>query len=142
MIVSTSIDVLPVCLSPITSSLCPLPIGIIESIDLIPVCKGSNTDFLSIIPGAGASTGLVLSAAISPLPSIACPRALTTRPIIASPTGTSTILPVLFTMSPSFISVSSPSITAPTTSSSKFNAIPNMFPGNSSSSPDMAFSKP
>ena len=49
------IDVLPVCLSPSISSLCPLPIGIIASKHSGPVCKGSNTDCLSIIPTAGDS---------------------------------------------------------------------------------------
>jgi len=43
IIVSIAIAVFPVCLSPIINSLCPLPMGIIESIGLIPVCKGSFT---------------------------------------------------------------------------------------------------
>ena len=44
----------------------------------------------------------------APLPSIGAPRAFTTRPRSASPTGTETILPVLFTPDPSFIPSSEP----------------------------------
>ena len=39
-IVSMAMTVFPVCLSPMINSLCPLPMGIIESIALSPVCKG------------------------------------------------------------------------------------------------------
>jgi hypothetical protein len=42
-IVSTRIAVLPVERSPMTSSRCPRPIGIIESIALMPVWRGSFT---------------------------------------------------------------------------------------------------
>jgi len=56
MIVSIAIAVLPVCLSPIISSLYPLPIGTRESTHLSPVCIGSWTDFLGMIPGALSST--------------------------------------------------------------------------------------
>ena len=107
-IVSIAIAVLPVCLSPIINSLWPFPIGIIESIALIPVCNGSLTDCLSIILGAGTSIGLVSLVIIGPLPSISSPNELTTLPSIPSPTGTSTILLVLFTISPSFIPSSDP----------------------------------
>jgi len=51
-----AIAVFPVCLSPIISSLYPLPIGTSESTHLSPVCIGSCTDFLGIIPGALSST--------------------------------------------------------------------------------------
>ena len=70
IIVSIAIAVLPVCLSPIINSLCPLPIGIIESIALIPVCRGSLTELLSKIPGAGTSIALYPSFLIGPFPSI------------------------------------------------------------------------
>jgi hypothetical protein len=43
MIVSMAIAVLPVPRSPMISSRCPRPIGIIESIALMPVCSGSFT---------------------------------------------------------------------------------------------------
>src|SRR3990172_6941319 len=43
MIVSRATAVLPVWRSPMMSSRCPRPIGIIESIALIPVCSGSLT---------------------------------------------------------------------------------------------------
>ena len=137
-----AIAVFPVCLSPIISSLWPLPIGIMESIALIPVCSGSFTDFLWSTPGAGDSIGLRASATIGPLPSRGCPSAFTTLPIIASPTGTSTTAPVGLTMSPSLISLSEPRITTPTLSSSRFWAIPYVSSPNWSSSPAMQFSRP
>ena len=119
-----AIAVLPVPRSPIISSRWPRPIGTNESIALIPVCNGSFTDCLAAIPGAGYSTGLVSVVDIGPLPSTGCPKALTTRPTIFSPTGTCMIRPVLFTVSPSLIKVSPPKITPPTLSFSKFKTIP------------------
>ena len=70
MIASIATAVLPVCLSPIINSLCPLPIGINESIDFKPVCIGSLTDCLGIIPGAFTSTRFLFFADKDPLPSI------------------------------------------------------------------------
>ena len=142
MIVSTAIAVLPVWRSPIISSRWPRPIGIIESITFKPVWTGWCTDLRVITPGATRSIGRNLSALISGPPSIAWPNALTTRPSRSSPTGTSTILPVRFTVSPSLISVSLPIKTAPTCSSSRFSTIPYTSCGNNSNSPDMAFSSP
>jgi len=142
MIVSIAIAVLPVCLSPMISSRCPRPIGTMESIALIPVCNGVSTDFLEITPDATRSIWRYLSVSIGPLPSIGCPNALTTRPNIASPTGTSTTRPVVFTVSPSLIFFWLPSNTAPTLSSSRFNTIPYTSPGNSKSSPCIALSRP
>jgi len=43
MIVSSAIAVLPVWRSPMISSRCPRPIGIIESIAFSPVCIGCST---------------------------------------------------------------------------------------------------
>ena len=123
-IVSIAIAVLPVWRSPIINSRWPLPIGMIASIDVIPVCNGWSTDFLVMTPLATRSIGLVLPVLISPWPSIACPNGLTTLPNISSPTGTSIILPVRLTSSPSLIVLSDPSSTAPTLSSSKFMTIP------------------
>ena len=60
IIVSTAMAVLPVCLSPMMSSLCPLPIGTRASIAFIPVCKGEFTGERSRIEGALYSMGLVL----------------------------------------------------------------------------------
>ena len=140
--VSTAIAGLPVCLSPIISSLCPLPIGIIESIAFIPVCKGTLTDLRSIIPDAGDSTGRVSVVFIAPLPSIGFPRASTTRPKSASPTGTSATRPVRFAILPSFIPVSSPRITTLTLSSSRFSAIDITPPSSSISSPAIHASSP
>ena len=74
---------------------------IIASTDLIPVCMGSATGLRSTIPGAFHSTGRNCLAFIGPLPSTGCPSASTTRPIISSPTGTWTIVPVHLTGSPS-----------------------------------------
>ena len=99
--VSIAIAVLPVCLSPIISSLYPLPIGTRASTALIPVCIGSFTDYLGIIPGALTSTYILFLVFTGPFPSIGFPRASKTRPSISSPTGTSTISPVLITISPS-----------------------------------------
>ena len=124
------------------SSRCPLPIGIIESIAFIPVCKGLCTDFLVIIPRAVLSIGKVSFVKILPFPSIGSPRAFTTLPSISSPTGTDTMEFVRFTVSPSFISLSEPSITAPTKSCSRLRAIPFIPFGNSRSSPDIHFSSP
>ena len=52
------------------------------------------------------------------------PSGSTTRPTRASPTGTCRTRPVRLTRSPSLMSVSSPSSTAPTLSSSRFSARP------------------
>ena len=127
--------VLPVCLSPIMSSLCPLPTGMRLSIAFNPVCIGSETDFLGIIPGALTSIRLLVSDSIFPLPSIGFPSASTTRPKRLLPTGTSTIVLVLLTVSPSLIAESLPNKTTPTLSSSKFNAIPLVPSANATISP-------
>ena len=42
----------PVCLSPMISSLWPLPMGTKLSTALIPVCMGSRTEIRGIMPGA------------------------------------------------------------------------------------------
>ena len=88
------------------------------------------------------SIGMNCFVAIGPLPSIGWPSALTTRPSISSPTGTEMMRPVRLTVSPSLISVESPSSTAPTLSSSRFSAMPNTPCGNSSISPAIARSTP
>ena len=49
--------VLPVCRSPMISSRCPRPIGIMASIALSPVCIGSRTGCRSMTPGATRSSG-------------------------------------------------------------------------------------
>ena len=51
---------------------------------------------------------------IGPIPSIGCPKALTTLPSNSSPTGTSITRLVRLTSSPSLIKESSPKRTAPT----------------------------
>ena len=101
MIVSIAIAVFPVYLSPMINSLYPLPIGTRESTDLSPVYIGSCTDFLGMIPGALISTLILLSDLIGPSPSIGLPRESTTLPRSPLPIGTSTIEPVLLTISPS-----------------------------------------
>ena len=78
---------------------------------------------------------LLSFAVISPLPSIGLPKASTTLPNNSLPTGASTILPVLLTVSPYLIPRSSPKITTPTLSDSRFKAIPEIPPGNSTISP-------
>ena len=139
---SIAIAVFPVCLSPIISSRWPLPIGVIASIALIPVSKGEFTLSLVITPGATTSIGLLLVYSIGPRPSIGWPNASTTRPNIFSPTGTSITEPVLLTMSPSLIKVSSPKRTAPTWSISRFITKPYTSCGKTKSSPSIAFSRP
>ena len=62
---------------------------------------GSWTDLRGIIPGALTSTYLLYFVFTGPFPSIGFPRASKTLPNISSPTGTSTIYPVLITISPS-----------------------------------------
>ena len=117
------------------NSLCPLPTGIKVSIDLRPVCIGSLTDCLGMIPGAFTSTLFRSLAERAPLPSIGFPNPSTTLPKSSFPTGTSTIAFVLFTVSPSLIFLSSPKITTPTLSLSKFKAIPFEPSSNSTISP-------
>ena len=46
----------PVCLSPMISSLCPLPMGTRESTALIPVIMGSRTEMRGMMPGAFVPT--------------------------------------------------------------------------------------
>uniref|UniRef100_A0A1A9VCE7 Uncharacterized protein n=1 Tax=Glossina austeni TaxID=7395 RepID=A0A1A9VCE7_GLOAU len=113
-----------ICLSPMINSRWPRPIGTNESTALIPVCIGSRTETRGIIPGALIPTRKRSLVLMAPLPSIALPKASTTRPNISLPTGTSTIAPVRFTISPCLISLSLPKTTTPTLSGSKFKAIP------------------
>jgi len=112
------------------------------SIALIPVWRGTVTGFLVMIPDAIFSMGRVSFARIAPLPSMGCPREFTTLPRSASPTGTDMMLPVRFTVEPSLISSSEPSITAPTKSCSRFIAMHCTPFSNSRSSLSMHFSSP
>ena len=138
-----AIAVLPVCLSPIISSLCPRPIGIIASIALIPVWSGCLTGCRNITPGAFLSNGRLKSSPfIGPLPSRGCPVGVITLPNKPSPTPREAILPVLLTISPSFISSVGPSNTAPILSSSRFSTIASIPFSNSISSFDCAFESP
>ena len=125
MIVSTATAVLPVWRSPMISSRWPRPIGIIESIALMPVCIGSCTDLRAMMPGALTSILRRSVAFRGPLPSTGRPSALTTRPISASPTGTSAMRPVRLTTSPSRTASKLPSSATPTLSSSRFSTMPN-----------------
>jgi hypothetical protein len=83
------------------SSRWPRPIGIIESMALIPVCSGSFTGWRLMMPGATTSTFRVAVVLMGPRPSTGRPRASTTRPTIALPTGTSSTRAVRRTSSPS-----------------------------------------
>ena len=134
MIASTHMAVLPVVLSPIINSLCPLPIGIMASIALMPVCTGVSTDFLMATFGATISTSRVSFVSTGPLPSIGDPIPSTTLPKSSSPTGTCITLPVPRTSVPSLMPRGSPRMTIPTLSSSRFRAIPATPPSNSTSS--------
>ena len=143
MMVSTITAVLPVWRSPMISSRWPRPIGIRLSIALMPVCIGSCTDLRGMMPGAFTSTGRRSLLSIGPLPSIGLPSASTTRPSRPWPTGTSTMRPVRLTVSPSRMARSSPKITTPTLSVSRFSAMPRSpAEGNSTSSPDITFCRP
>ena len=135
----------PVCLSPMINSLWPRPIGTRLSTALMPVNIGSLTDMRGMIPGAFVPTRARPEALTGPFnkifdhywniyaitynirltfPSMGFPSASTTLPNISIPTGTSTMAPVLFTMSPSLINLSLPNTTIPTLSGSKLSAIP------------------
>src|SRR5262249_44172501 len=142
--VSMATAVLPVWRSPMISSRWPRPTGISESIAFRPVCTGSCTDLRGMMPGAFTSTRRRSATfLIGPLPSIGSPSGLTTRPSRPLPTGTSTISPRRRTSSPSLMSRSSPKITMPTLSRSRFRAMP-FTPafGNSTISPAWTLSRP
>src|ERR1017187_4994857 len=70
MMASSASAVLPVWRSPMISSRCPRPIGIIASTALMPVCIGSLTGWRATTPGASRSTGLNCVVCMGPLPSI------------------------------------------------------------------------
>ena len=95
-----------------------------------------------MIPGAFTSILLLVSDSILPFPSIGFPSASTTRPRRLLPTGTSTIVLVLLTVSPSLIAESLPNRTTPTLSSSKFKAIPLVPSANATISPACTLSNP
>jgi hypothetical protein len=87
MIVSIAMAVLPVLRSPMISSRCPRPIGIMLSIALMPVCSGLDRLALGDA-GGDDSSGRRCGDWIGPWPSSGRPSGSTTRPISASPTGT------------------------------------------------------
>ena len=80
---SIAMAVFPVYLSPMISSLCPLPIGTKQSTDLSPVCMGSFTDYLGMIPGAFNSILLLSAVLMGPYPSMGLPKASKTLPSIS-----------------------------------------------------------
>ena len=134
MMASSAIIDLPVERSPMISSRWPRPMGIMASMAFMPVCIGVSTPLRMDTLGAITSTGLVSLLWRGPLPSSGWPSESTTRPIRPSPTGTSTIRPVPRTSVPSITGLGSPSITAPTLSSSRLSAMPMTPPSNSRSS--------
>src|SRR3954453_18804429 len=133
-IVSTATVVLPVLRSPMISSRCPRPIGVMASMALMPVCSGSCTGWRPTMPGACTSSRRSWLEFSGPLPSMAWPSAFTTRPISASPTGTERMRPVALTEPPSSTWLASPRMTAPIDASSRFSARPRVPPSNSSTS--------
>ena len=141
-IVSTRIAVLPVERSPITSSRCPRPIGIIESIALMPVWSGSVTGSRLTTPGALNSSSRVSDALMGPPPSSGSPSGLTMRPTSSSPTGTLMTRPVRFTVPPSPTFCQSPNSATPTLSSSRFRAMPVTSCSSSTISMAMQLSSP
>mmetsp|Transcript_108989 Transcript_108989/g.150729 ORF Transcript_108989/g.150729 Transcript_108989/m.150729 type:complete len:206 (-) Transcript_108989:19-636(-) len=124
------------------SSRWPLPIGTRASTALRPVCIGSWTDCLGMIPGALSSTLCLSLESMGPSPSMGLPRASITLPRRPSPKGTSTMEPVLLTISPSWISLSLPKTTIPTLSVSRLRAIPLTPEVNSTISPAWTLVKP
>ena len=88
MIVSRAMAVLPVLRSPMISSRWPRPIGVMASMALSRSAAACFTGCRSAMPGARLSTSRDWSVRIGPLPSSGLPSGSTTRPIIASPTGT------------------------------------------------------
>ena len=143
MIVSIAMAVLPVWRSPMISSRCPRPIGIIASIALRPVCRGSFTGWRKITPGALRSSGISASSPpISPSPSRGLPSGSTTLPSICSDTRMDAIRFVRETFIPSEMSSLLPSRMAPTLSSSRFIATAISPFSNSSSSPASQEARP
>ena len=124
------------------SSLCPLPIGNIESIATIPVFIGVSTDCLFTIPGAGVSIGLYPSALIGPFPSIGLPSESTTLPRKSSPTGTPAVFLVRLTRLPSDTSSSLPNRMIPTSSDLRSCTIPLTPESNITISPYSTDSSP
>ena len=108
--------------------------GIMLSMALMPVCSGTETFLRWMMPGAFRSMGRISLVSMGPLPSMGWPKAFTTRPIMASPTGTETTWPVRSTVSPSRMPSSVPSITMATEFSSRFRAMPYSPLGNFTSS--------
>ena len=139
-----AIAVFPVWRSPMISSRCPRPMGIMASIALIPVCRGWFTGCRKITPGALRSSGISYrSPVILPFPSMGSPRVLITRPRSPSPALMEAIFRVRFTVSPSFSLYDSPSKTAPTLSSSRLSTMALIpFFSNSIISPDSALLSP
>ena len=103
---------------------------------------GSCTDWRGMMPGALTSTRLRFTFFSGPLPSIGLPSASTTRPSRPLPIGVSTIEAVRRTTSPSRIDRSSPKITIPTLSASRFRAMPFTPLSNSTISPACTSSSP
>jgi hypothetical protein len=101
--VSMAMALLPVLRSPMISSRCPRPMGIMASIALMPVSMGSFTGWRSAMPGATMSILRRSVVWIGGPPSSGSPSGFTTRPITASPTGASSRRPVDLTVSPSLI---------------------------------------
>src|SRR5215470_12048865 len=140
--VSMAMAVLPVCRSPMISSRCPRPIGVIASIALIPVCSGWLTLVRWTTEGAWSSSSRRTVFSMSPLPSSGTPSGSTTRPRKPSPTGTDSTSPVRRTCWPSSTLLKSPRMTTPISRMSRLRARPRIPPGNSSSSLAIAEGSP
>ena len=130
--VSIAIAVFPVWRSPIISSRCPRPIGIIASIDLTPVWSGVFTDSRSTTDGALRSNIYSSARPVrsnkTPFASSGAPSGLTTRPITSFPIRIERTRPDLLTRSPTLTAEASPSITVPIKFSSRLNATADTSP--------------
>ena len=111
MMVSSATAVLPVWRSPMISSRCPRPIGIMVSMALIPVAMGSRTGWRSITPGAMRSSGDELVGGDRALVVDGLAERIHHAADHGVADGTLMMRPVRLTSSPSLISVYSPSST-------------------------------
>ena len=142
MIVSVAIVVLPVERSPMMSSRCPRPMGIIASIGMMPVCSAWLTGWRGMMPGAIFSIGARSFAGTGPLPSSGLPSVSITRPSSSLPTGTLSRRPVVLQVMPSLSEDVSPMTTTPTMSCSRLNAMPSSPFSNASISFIIVFESP
>ena len=117
--------VLPVLRSPMMSSRWPRPIGVIASMALMPVCSGSCTGWRPDDAGRLHFDRRVWSSRSGPCRRSGCRARSRPGRSCASPTGTERMRPVALTVCLPRSSSTSPRMTAPIDSSSRFSARPS-----------------